>query len=101
MSILDKALDTIREKVGQVDMDTCGDTNIGKSERVLSVISGGFILGVGVKNLFRSPLTAFSGIALGGALIYRGVTGHCKVMDIIEPDGEPEATVIEHRYFVK
>lgn len=98
MSILDKALDTIKDKV---DMDSCGDTNIGKSERVLSVISGGFILGVGVKNLFRSPFTAFSGIALGGSLIYRGITGRCKVTSMLESDSEPEATVIEHRYFVK
>lgn len=97
MSILSKALDTVKDNI---DM-SCGDANIGKSERVLSVISGGFILGVGVKNLFRSPLTAFSGIALGGALVYRGITGHCKVREVLQSDEEPEATVIEHRYFVK
>lgn len=97
MSILNKVLDTVRDKV---DM-SCEVTNIGGSERVLSVVAGGFILGIGVKNLFRSPLTAFSGITLGGALVYRGITGHCKMKDLLESDTEPEATVIEHRYFVK
>lgn len=97
MSILNKTLGTIKEKIDA----NCHDANIGSSERVLSVIAGGFILGVGVKNLFRSPFTAFSGIALGGTLVYRGITGHCNVKSVLESDEQPEATVIEHRYFVK
>lgn len=57
-------------------------------------------MGIGVRNLFTRPLTAFSGITLGGALVYRGVTGSCPVTSAIEGE-KPETTVIEHRYFVK
>ena len=78
----------------------CENGNVGKSERILSVISGGFILGMGLKSVLRSPLTSMSGIGLGGMLIYRGVTGHCPVKETLEGE-QPETTVIEHRYFVK
>ncbi len=98
MSIINKTLETLKD---QFDAGN-SDANVGSSERVLSVIAGGFILGVGVKNLFRSPLTSFSGIALGGSLIYRGVTGHCRITSALNKTEEkPETTVIEHRYFVK
>ncbi|WP_140938216.1 YgaP family membrane protein [Sphingobacterium lumbrici] len=96
--ILNFAFDKIKRKVE----DNCRDGNVGVSERVLSVISGGLILGIGVKQLFRNPISAISGITLGSALVYRGVTGHCTVKNAIEKVTEKEdVTVIEHRYFVK
>ncbi|PVH25350.1 YgaP family membrane protein [Sphingobacterium corticibacter] len=98
MSILNKTLETLKDKLDA----ECTDANVGGSERILSVIAGGFILGVGVKNLFRSPLTSFSGIALGGSLVYRGVTGKCRLTSAFNKEEEkPDTTVIEHRYFVK
>lgn len=96
-NIVNKALETIKENVGS----SCGTVNVGVSERVLSVVAGGFILGVGIKNLFRSPISGFSGVALGGGLIFRGVTGHCKLKSVLEEESEADATVVEHRYFVK
>lgn len=97
-SILNLAFDKIKQKVE----DNCSDGNVGVSERVLSVISGGLILGIGVKQLFRSPISAISGITFGGALVYRGITGHCTVKRAIEKVTEKDdVTVIEHRYFVK
>ncbi|GGH19380.1 DUF2892 domain-containing protein [Sphingobacterium alkalisoli] len=96
--ILNFAFDKIKQKIE----DNCSDGNVGASERVLSVISGGLILGIGVKQLFKNPISAFSGITLGSALVYRGVTGHCTVKSVIERVTEKEdVTVIEHRYFVK
>lgn len=98
MSILNKTFEILKDRLDS----KCADGNVGGTERVLSVVAGGFILGVGVKNLFRSPLTSFSGIALGGSLIYRGVTGQCKLTSALNSEEEkPETTVIEHRYFVK
>ncbi|HIY76291.1 MAG TPA: DUF2892 domain-containing protein [Candidatus Sphingobacterium stercorigallinarum] len=94
--VLNYAFDKVKRKMDE----SCAHGNVSSSERVLSVIAGGFILGVGVKNLFSRPLTAFSGITLGGALVYRGITGSCPVKAAVEGDKQ-EATVIEHRYFVK
>lgn len=96
-NLLTFAFDKIKNKI----KDDCIEENIGTSERVLSVIAGGFILGMGVKKLFKSPLTGFSGLTLGGALIYRGVTGHCDVKNVLEDKDIKKVEVIEHRYFVK
>ncbi|MCT1531419.1 DUF2892 domain-containing protein [Sphingobacterium daejeonense] len=94
--ILNFAIDKVKTKLDE----SCELGNVGTSERILSVIAGGFILGMGARKLFKNPITAFSGITLGGALIFRGVTGSCPVKEAIEGK-QPEATVIEHRYFVK
>lgn len=94
--ILNYAFDKLKSTLDE----GCEGDNIGKSERVLSVVAGGFILGMGIKSLLKSPMTAVSGVALGGALIYRGVTGYCAIKDTFDSK-KAEATVVEHRYFVK
>ena len=66
-NILNLALEKVKDK-----LDTgCVDGNVGNSERVLSVVAGGFILGIGIRNIFKSPLTGFSTLTLGGALVWR------------------------------
>ncbi|HMR19970.1 MAG TPA: DUF2892 domain-containing protein [Sphingobacterium sp.] len=97
-SLLKLVFDKIKNKVDE----DCIDGNIGASERILSVISGGLIFGIGLKRVVKHPFTALSAISLGGTLVYRGVTGHCTIKRIMEKvSDEPEVTVIEHRYFVK
>jgi len=99
MSVLNFVINQLKDKVDEA----CEHGDIGKSERILSVVSGGFILGVGLKKLFHSPLTGFTSMALGGGLIYRGITGKCAIKGAIENANEPDekVTVVEHRYFVK
>lgn len=98
-AILNYALNKIKAKIDE----DCIDGNIGTSERILSVISGGLILSVGIKQLVKHPMTAITGATLGGALVYRGITGRCTIKAAIEKisDKENDVTVIEHRYFVK
>lgn len=97
-SLLKFAFDKIKNKVDQ----DCVDGNIGSSERILSVISGGLIVGIGLKRIVKNPLIAFSALSLGGTLVYRGVTGHCTIKEVLDKvSNDPEVTVIEHRYFVK
>jgi uncharacterized membrane protein len=50
--------------------------NVGDAERVLSVLGGGAL---GVYGLSRGDLGGLGLAALGGALIYRGMTGHCNL----------------------
>lgn len=96
-NLLTFAFDKIKSKIDE----DCIEENIGTSERVLSVIAGGFILGLGVKKILKSPVTGFSGLTLGGALIYRGVTGHCDVKKMLGDKEVKKVEVVEHRYFVK
>jgi len=97
-NILNLALEKVKDKLDA----GCENGNVGNSERVLSVIAGGFIFGIGVRSIFRSPLTGFSTLTLGGALVWRGVTGKCAIKEAVsKATGEKDVTVIEHRYFVK
>lgn len=101
MGIVEQMVDKVKAKV----VDACERGTITKSERMLSVIAGGFILGYSVKKLFKRPFAAISGVTLGSTLIARGVTGQCPVVGAIEnvEEGEEERnlTLIERRYFEK
>jgi|SRR5690606_3150483 len=73
--------------------------NISRSERLLSVGTGAFITLKGIGNIFSHPLIALGELAIGSALLYRGVTGFCALTDMAESGGdtlvEIETEVIE------
>jgi len=52
--------------------------NVGEGERQLSMISGSILALCG---LLRGSISGMALAALGGALIYRGHTGHCTVYE--------------------
>ena len=59
---------------------TDGSTlNVGQTERLVSVGLGAFLLSSGLNNLFSHPVKGLIRTVLGGALLYRGATGHCPV----------------------
>lgn len=57
--------------------------NIGQTQRVLSVLGGGALALYG---LTRRSLGGLALAALGGALVQRGVTGHCALLDALGVD---------------
>lgn len=99
MGIIDQAVDKMKTKLDEA----CEHGTIGSSERMLSVIAGGFILGYSVKKLLKKPLRAISGVTLGSALIARGITGRCLIKGALENAEEEKRnlTLIERRYFEK
>lgn len=100
MGIIDKTADNIKNKLA----DACEYGTIGSSERMLSVVAGGFILGYSVKKLFKKPLRGVSGVTLGSALVMRGLTGKCPIKGLIqqaEEEDQRNLTLIERRYFEK
>jgi uncharacterized membrane protein len=58
-----------------------GTLNVGQSERMVSVGLGAFLLSSGLNNLTRHPIKGLIRTILGGALLYRGVSGHCPVYE--------------------
>src|SRR5262249_31856103 len=48
--------------------------NVGDAERLLSVLGGGALAVLGLP---RGPLPGLGLAALGGGLLYRGLSGHC------------------------
>lgn len=57
-----------------------GETNVGDTERALSVAGGGALLGAGLKKGGAGGLLL---LLAGGALVQRGLTGHCMVYDAL------------------
>lgn len=51
--------------------------NVGWNERLASATIGAFLFSSGVNNLFRHPVKSLLKTALGGALLYRGMSGNC------------------------
>ena len=56
-----------------------GVVNVGQTERMVSVGLGAFLLSSGLNNLTRHPIKGLLRTFIGGALLYRGVSGHCPV----------------------
>jgi uncharacterized membrane protein len=78
-----------------LDQDRRGanDVNIGETERWISVVLGGALLAVGLKQGIREGLML---AITGGALLYRGATGQCplyKVAGIDTSMGRPRPAV--------
>jgi len=70
--------------------------NVGDSERAVSVAAGAI---VGLLGLSRASLPGLLGAAVGGALVYRGITGTCPMyramdVDTTEP-GQGQAEGLE------
>lgn len=70
-------------------------TNLGKTERLLSIASGTYIFLKGIRNVLSSPLIATTELVVGFGLLQRGVSGYCSITEKFEnePKG-PEPVVV-------
>ena len=61
----------------EVDWEERGtEVNVGQTERIVSGVLGGTLAGLGLR---QGSLLGIAVAAVGGALLYRGVTGRCPV----------------------
>lgn len=67
--------------------------NVGTPERFISGFIGGFMTIYGLRH--RAPLTAALGL-LGGALLYRGASGHCMVYERLKRSTAANDDAIRH-----
>jgi uncharacterized membrane protein len=54
---------------------------VGNTERTISAVTGGFLLLYGLSRLSLSTIVA---AVAGGALLYRGLTGHCSAYQALD-----------------
>ncbi|WP_374164449.1 DUF2892 domain-containing protein [Arcticibacter sp. MXS-1] len=85
--VIDKLKETFKGPLLQENENA----NVGKSERILSVATGAFILFQGITNIFSHPIIALAEVAVGGSLMQRGVTGYCAVKAMMEDNCQTEA----------
>src|SRR5258708_4247140 len=74
------------------------DVNVGDMERWASLLGGGLLAGFGLSRLSVGGLAV---AAVGGAVMYRGLTGHCYVygalgLNTAEPHGPATAIPAGH-----
>ena len=69
------------------------NANVEKSERIVSILTGTFILWRGLTNVFSHPMIALGEVAVGGTLLHRGVTGYCPIKAMKEEEGPVSESV--------
>ncbi len=70
------------------------ETNVGDNERIVSIVAGSALALLG---LSRRTATGLLVAAVGGGLIYRGVTGHCAVYTALGYDTANEGESAEDK----
>jgi uncharacterized membrane protein len=70
--------------------------NVGNAERWISAIAGGAIAIAGIR---ARSLPGLLAAAAGGALVYRGATGHCPVYAALGVDNADHDAAEPHEYF--
>lgn len=74
-SLTDRLFGESPQHAAACDTMACSHThNVGDTERMLSVLGGGIIALYGLN---RGNLSGLLISAIGGSLLYRGITGHC------------------------
>ena len=74
---------------------TCGqEVNVGEAERWASMVGGGLLATCG---LLRGSMSGLALAALGGALAYRGYTGHCDAYEALDYSTADEQQKDLHR----
>jgi uncharacterized membrane protein len=58
-----------------------GIVNVGQGERIASAAIGAWLLSSSMNHFIKHPVGSLVKLALGGVLLYRGVSGHCPVYE--------------------
>lgn len=87
-------VDTIKDTFKGPILQENPNANVAKSERILSLATGAFILFQGLTNIFSHPVIALGEVAVGGTLLQRGITGYCPVKAMIEGKQDPVPVMI-------
>ena len=85
--MFNKMGDSIKDSI----MQNNPNANLSMSERYVSLGTGAFITLKGVTNVFSHPWLAITELAVGGTLLYRGVTGQCMIKEKLENQADPIA----------
>lgn len=75
-----------KELLEEIGIKESPNTNLGKTERVLSIAAGSYLALKGIKNIFSHPFIAATSLTLAYGLIGRGTTGYCPIKEEWEKD---------------
>lgn len=58
--------------------------NVGELERTQSLIAGSLFVMSGLSSIRRSPVSSLVKSLIGGYLVYRSLSGHCHISQMME-----------------
>lgn len=61
-------------------------SNLGKTERILSIAGGTYIFLKGMRNVWSRPLIATTELIVGFGLLHRGITGYSALTEKFESE---------------
>jgi hypothetical protein len=97
---LDQLKDPVLPISGHAATRKTAGANVGETERMLSAGGGALLLGLG---LGQGSLAGLGVALAGGALLYRGISGHCALysaMGFSTAESPPPGTRMETAYRV-
>ncbi len=77
-------INTLSDTLNNSFLQENANANVGQTERMISVGAGAFIALKGITNVFSHPLLALTELGVGGALLYRGLTGYCPIKEKLD-----------------
>lgn len=81
------------DRLTAVGLNTTGNENIDKGERIISLLAGGWLLYKSLKNIGNSPILGLQGSAAAGLMIYRGASGVCPIYKKLNKDTTDPAAI--------
>ena len=92
--ILDK-IEEVMDSLEETFLKETIYTNLGKTERIISIASGSYLFIKGIRNVFAHPLIATTELVLGFGLLQRGISGYCAITEKIDNEATgPEPILI-------
>jgi hypothetical protein len=79
--MITEKIQDIKETLEETLLSEDTNTNISKTERILSIAGGTYILLKGLRNIFSSPIIATGELIVGFGLLQRGVSGYCSIAE--------------------
>jgi uncharacterized membrane protein len=100
MSMHPSTMSQFHHPAGQTEPRSLQPINVGETERIASLVGGSVLA---IAGLTRGSLSGLGLAAIGGALAYRGITGHCSLygalgMSTAEPRGPATGVRAQHGY---
>ena len=99
-NMITEKIEEIKETLEETFLKESIHTNLGKTERIISMAAGTYILFKGIKNVFSHPLIASTELVIGFGLLQRGTSGYCSITEKFEnePKGPAPVLMTNHQY---
>ena len=92
--MLTDQIEELKETLEETFLKETIYTNLGKTERILSMATGTFLLFKGLRNAFSHPIISSAELFVGFGLMQRGMSGYCPLAEKLEREGQDSEEIL-------